>query len=108
MYRRGSRRPLKLCVNNEKMNYTVNSCCNANGQYAPPFIVYKALKKLMSSWTKNGSDGAFYTISKSGLMERDQFVQWLNKCFVPTVKRIHSAHILILDCHDFSRYSTSN
>ena len=64
--RKGTKIPLKVCGNNEKVNYTVLTCCNANGEYTVPFIVYKAQKKLMNSWTQNGPTGAVYTISKSG------------------------------------------
>ena len=98
--RRGSKRPLKLCGNNEKINYTVNTCCNANGQYTPLFIVYKASKKLMSTWTTDGPKDAVYTISPSGWMEKEQFIQWLKKVFVPTIKQIGGEHILILDGHN--------
>jgi hypothetical protein len=73
--RRGSRRVLKIVGNNEKVNYTVENCCNANGYYMPPFVVYKAKNRLNNTWCSGGPTGTMYTSSPSVWMESDQFHQ---------------------------------
>lgn len=30
----------KLCSNNEKISYTVNACCNADGYFIPLYVLY--------------------------------------------------------------------
>ena len=40
--RRGAKCPLVLTGNNEKINYTVFNCVNADGFLLPPFVVYKS------------------------------------------------------------------
>lgn len=37
--------------------------------------------------------------SPSGWMEREQFLQWLEKVFVPAVQKLDSEHILVIDGH---------
>jgi hypothetical protein len=98
--RRGARRPLKLVGNNEKINYTVQNCCNASGYFMPPFIVYKAKNRLYNTWCSGGPQEAVYTSSPSGWMEKDQFHQWLINMFVPQTKKIGGCHILVLDGHN--------
>ena len=98
--RRGSKRPLRLTGNNEKINYTVHNCCNASGYYMPPFIVYKSKGRLYDKWMQGGPNNAVYTTSPSGWMEKDQFIQWLVKVFIPeTLKIPGSKHLLLLDGH---------
>jgi hypothetical protein len=98
--RKGTRRPLKLTGNNEKINYTVHNCCNANGFFMPPFIVYKSAGRLYDNWMKGGPENAVYSTSPSGWMEKDQFSQWLEYVFVPETKKIvGNNHILLLDGH---------
>ena len=38
--RKGARCVLKLTGNNEKTHYTVNSCCNTDDHFTPPFMFY--------------------------------------------------------------------
>jgi hypothetical protein len=76
--RKGSKNPAKIVGNNEKTMYTVAMCCNAAGQYLPPFVVYKS-KNLYDQWTgvdNSGPDGAAYSCSESGWMEFDTFKLW--------------------------------
>ena len=99
LVKRGTKRPLLLQGNNEKACYTVQNCCNADGFFLPPMIVYKAKNRLYDSWMKDGPPGTVYTSSPSGWMESDQFVQWLVKLFIPNVKQIGGKNILLLDGH---------
>ena len=84
--RRGSKRPLRLTGNNEKINYTVHNCCNASGYYMPPFIVYKSKGRLYDKWMQGGPNNVVYTTSPSGGMEKDNIVL----ICLPA----HSSHIL--------------
>jgi hypothetical protein len=44
---RGTKRPLCITGDNEKIHYTVQNCCNARGDYLPPMIIYKAKTAYM-------------------------------------------------------------
>jgi hypothetical protein len=98
--RRGSKRPMRLTGNNEKIHYTVHNCCNASGYFMPPFIVYKSEGRLYDKWMKGGPKNAVYTTSSSGWMEKQQFFQWLERVFVPEIQKLPgNKHILLLDGH---------
>ena len=96
---RGAKRPLCITGDNEKMYYTVQNCCNAAGLYVPPMIIYKSKNRLFNTWCVGGPTKAVFTTSPSGWIEEDQFIQWLQQLFVPTIKTIGGQHILVLDGH---------
>ena len=75
LLRKGSKSPIKMTINNEKIHYVVQNCCNADGYYLPPFIVYKCLNRLYSTWIVGRPENAVYATSQSGWMEEKQFVQ---------------------------------
>lgn len=81
-------------------NITVHGCCSANGERLPPYIVYKG-KNLYSSWTENGPAGAAYSTSESGWMEKENFLSWFEKCFLPAVQSLLlTGHVvLFVDGH---------
>ena len=57
-------------------------CGSAAGEVLPPYTVYKA-KHLYTSWTHHGPPGALYSTSPSGWMEKDNFLSWMKKLFIP-------------------------
>jgi len=71
--KKGMKTPSKISSSNDKIMYTVAICCNAAGQFLPPYIVYKA-KSIYDLWTQNGPERAEYTYSDSGWMETQQFL----------------------------------
>lgn len=97
--KRGTKTPCLVSGNASKVHYTVNFCCNAAGQYLPPFIVYKAKSRLMEEWCTEGPDDAVYTISPSGWMETDQFMQWFTVVFIAFTSHLIGPKILFLDGH---------
>lgn len=96
---KGSKNPCLVSASAAKVHYTVNFCCNAAGQFLPPFIVYKAKGRLHEEWCTNGPDDARYTVSKSGWMETDQFLQWFEDIFIGHTSHLIGPKILFLDGH---------
>jgi hypothetical protein len=48
-----------------KTNFSVLFCCNAKGEYMPPFVIYNA-QHLYDLWMKNGPERAVYTATNIG------------------------------------------
>ena len=88
---------MKLTGNNEKIHYTVKNCCNADGYFTPPFVVYKAKRNFRAEWALSGPTGTKYSISKSGWMEHDTFIEWLKEVHIPECQAISGTYILHLD-----------
>ncbi|XP_065662690.1 uncharacterized protein LOC136085323 [Hydra vulgaris] len=93
----------KTCIyltgNNEKIHYTVNNCCSADGYFASPFVIYKTKRNFCSEWARGGPVGTKYSISKLGWMENDTFIEWLKEVFIAETEQIGGIHILALDGH---------
>jgi hypothetical protein len=90
---------VRLVGDNEKIQYTVNSCGNAAGDYMPPFILFKSKRDLHKEWTENGPENAIYATSPSGWMETEQFIQWFKE-FVKHVREIRKLEGPIILCFD--------
>lgn len=73
-------------------------CCNANGDYLPLYVIYKATL-LRESWTKNGPSQCRYNCSESGWMESVHFVEWFDKIFIEYVKELDGPKLLVFDGH---------
>ncbi|XP_065668176.1 uncharacterized protein LOC136088397 [Hydra vulgaris] len=97
--RKGAKRVLKLTGNNEKIHYTIINCCNADGYFTTPFVVYKAKRNFRAEWALGGPTGTKYSISKSRWMEHDTFIEWLKEMYIPECQAISVTHILHLDGH---------
>ena len=56
---------------------------------------------LYGRWTVSGLAGTLYSVSKSGWMEADNFLQWFLKLFVPSVTHLLSKGpvVLFVDGH---------
>lgn len=54
---------------------TVHGCGSASGVRLPPFVIYKG-KHLYNEWTQGGADGAKYSMSMSGWMEKENYENW--------------------------------
>ena len=51
---KGTKNPVRFVGDNEKCFYTVNHAGSADGQYTPPFIIFKSKSELVAEW----QDGA--------------------------------------------------
>ena len=81
------------------MSYTVNYCCNAAGQYLPPYIIYKN-KTIYPCWTEGGPPGTKFTVSPSGWMESDQFIEWFRGIFLEGTAKLVGPKVLFVDGHN--------
>ena len=74
---------------------TVLGCGSADGSRISPYILYKGVH-LYKRWTVGGLGGTLYSVSKSGWMEADNFIQWFLKLFVPLVNHLLSTGPIVL------------
>ena len=89
-----------LTSTSTKTTFTVLMCCNAIGQYLPPYTVFKG-KVMQASWCQGGDDDFGYSISKSGWMFDVNFEAWFTNCFIPQTKERAGTHhqVLVYDGH---------
>ena len=77
---------------------TVVCCFSSSGTYVPPMFIFRR-QRLNEQLSRNGPPGASYQCSKSGWIDRELFLEWLNH-FVSFVKPSQrSPVLLILDNH---------
>ena len=98
--RRGSKTVHETVGGTGREYVTVLGCGSADGSRLSPYILYKGVnlyRRLMA----NGLAGTLYSVSKSGWMESDNFLQWFLKLFVPTVNHLLSNGpvVLFVDGH---------
>lgn len=91
---KGSYRVNKLTGNNEKQNYTVQVCYNANGELLPLYVLYK-YKNMYDSWTRNGPSNCHYNCTKNGWMEKPTFKDWFTTVFLEHVDRLSGKQLLL-------------
>jgi hypothetical protein len=78
--RRGTKNPCVQVADVDKAYYTINYCCNAFGEFLPPYIIFKSVH-LYSSWCCNGPPNTGYNTSASGWMEEKTFDDWFTSFF---------------------------
>ena len=93
--RRGSKIVHETAGGTGREYVTVLGCGSADGSRLSPYILYKGVN-LYRRWTANGLAGTLYSVSKSGWMESDNFLQWFLKLFVPTVNHLLSNGSVVL------------
>lgn len=78
-------------------NITIIACCNAEGQYLPPAVIFKGIreKKDFSDGLPPGS--TVFMNEKSSYISTDIFFKWLKDHFVP--RKPQGKTLLILDGH---------
>ena len=98
--RKGSKWVHETGGSSRRETITILGCGSAAGQRLPPFVVHKG-KHLYSTWTINGPEGAYYSVSNSGWMEAANFESWFQKSFLPQVTGIleNGPFLLFLDGH---------
>lgn len=76
------------------INTTIVCCVNAAGSWVPPMVIFK--RKRMANELKIGAPpGAIVTISDTGYINTDLFVQWLQH-FIKHVKCSKENKVLLL------------
>ena len=98
--RRGSKAIHETAGGTGREYVTVLGCGSADGSRLSPYILYKGIN-LYGRWTVSGLAGTLYSVSKSGWMEADNFLQWFLKLFVPSVTHLLSKGpvVLFVDGH---------
>ena len=74
---------------------TILGAGSADGTRLPPFVVYKG-KNLWARWMNGGPAGAMYSVSNSGWMEGNNFLEWFTKLFIPAVQNLTTKHHVVL------------
>ena len=90
-----------------KTSFTVLFCGNAAGTFLPPLTIYKS-EGLWDTWMMNGVPGAAYSNSSSGWMLGHNFEGWMDKVFVPYVKRVCLGHKVVLTYDGHNSHITYN
>jgi hypothetical protein len=76
--KKGTKVAVTINPSGGKVQYSVLICGNAVGTMLPPFVVYRA-KNLYDTWCRGGPPGTQYACTKSGWMESEAFLQWMEK-----------------------------
>ena len=95
--RRGAKNSVRIIGGSGKECYTVLECCNAMGDFIPPYILYKA-QNLYTEWCVNGPTDAGFNITESGWMEEHAFYAWICH-FVKNVEHVPRPILLLYDGH---------
>ena len=83
-------------IYHSKQATSIMFCGNADGEYLPPMVVYKAQNPYME-WTKGGPQGTLYSTSQSGWFDNHLFTKWFFELFLPHVKDKPGKKILLGD-----------
>ncbi|XP_054706771.1 uncharacterized protein LOC129216581 [Uloborus diversus] len=94
-------------------NITVIACCNAEGQYLPPSVIFKGVreKKEFSDGLPPGS--MVFMNERSSYISIDIFFRWLKDVFVPRKPQgktllILDGHASHLNCYDLLEFADNN
>ena len=98
--RKGARDVHETSGGSGREYFTVLAVGAADGTRLPPFILYKG-SNLYLRWTKGGPAGTVFGMSDSGWMEKNNFLEWFKKLFVPAVAFLTKTGpvVLFLDGH---------
>lgn len=76
---------------------TVVACCNAEGIFLPPYIIFKGVNK-QQAWLDNLPNGAELVMGgKSSYINEQLFLNWLENHFIP--RKSAGPCLLLLDGH---------
>lgn len=95
---KGAKSVNKVVLDNDKQNYTIQTCCNAVGDFLPHYVLFKG-KNIYNTWIENGHENCVFNCSPSGWMETDQFQVWFRQVFIENTKSLSEPKLLILDGH---------
>lgn len=95
LVRRGCKYPERV-VNHSKGSISLMMAATANGDFLPPYVVYKA-SHLYDSWTIRGPHNARYNRSSSGWFDGGIFEDWVKTIVLPFMETKEGKKILIGD-----------
>ena len=75
VFRKGLKNPKKLLPKNEKQMTATLTYCDTFGNFLPHQVIYKD-RNLMKAWVQGGASDVYYSTSKSGWMESENFTEW--------------------------------
>lgn len=94
-----SKRGAKHCdrvMDHSKTSISVMMAASAAGDLLPPFVVYKAKHRYVE-WEENGPAGCRYSVSKSGWLDANTFVEWFNQIALPFFRNKRGKKVMIGD-----------
>ena len=77
---------------------TVNACVLGSGYIMPPHIIFSQ-SYPSGPYTRDGTNGALYSISDNGYMDSEHFYSLISKLLIPQTNQIAGPKLLILDRH---------
>lgn len=84
-------------------NVTIIACCNAEGNFMPPVVIFKGVREKQEFQDGLPPGSKVFMNKKSSYITSDLFLRWLQEHFVP--KMPPGPNILILDGHSSHRNS---
>lgn len=93
--RRGCKYPERV-VNHSKGSISLMMSATADGDFLPPYIVYKSAH-LYDSWTTRGPPNARYNRSSSGWFDGEIFEDWVKTIVIPFLQNKDGKKMLIGD-----------
>lgn len=95
IFKRGCKYPERV-LNQTKSSVSVMFAATASGQILPSYVVYKS-EYMYDLWTMGGPPNTFYNRSKSGWMDGQCFLDWVQKVVIPYFRRFEGKKLLIGD-----------
>lgn len=76
---------------------TIMACCNAEGQFLPPFCIFKGVY-AKPQYIKDAPPGTVIKMRReSAYINSELFMEWISEHFIP--RKSPGKHLLILDGH---------
>ena len=91
--RKGIKNQKQLAPTNEKHMATILTCCDAFGNFLSHQVVYKG-RNLMKAWVQGGASDVYYSTSKSGWVESENFIEWFRSIFLVHANNLQGSKIL--------------
>lgn len=101
-FRRGTKEAQVIAPTEGRTMFTVLFCCNASGDFLPPYVVYKGTPGILqTSWMSGGPTGTSYNATKSGWMEDYVFEAWFRNSFLTWLDQndVRRPVMLLFDGH---------
>lgn len=95
LFRRQCRNP-EIIRNSTKSCYTVMFCSNAEGEFVPPYIIYKG-KQKWSNWLMGAPRGTRMAVTPSGWIDAATFDDWFEQQLLPVLKKKEGKKVVIGD-----------
>ena len=94
--KRGTHYPERV-MNHTKAEVSIRFCGNAEGEFLPPYCIYKSISVIMDSWVRGTPPGTKFSRTKSGWFDEGTFKCFFNDILLPRIKKQEGAHAMIGD-----------